>query len=270
MMYFPEIPIPEYYTKENYATLIDMFYSINGWQGESLGMLESGQQIYGFYRGDPKKPCIFMISTIHGDEWQASYWTKLFMEMLTKTEPNTHSKIFGLLDKSFCYYIIPVANPDGYINNTSTNANGVNLNRDYTNQTQLETQIITAKILDKKPVTVIDSHTQHSDNYSLATGNRYFDAAIAEAIRSSSNILSSAVTMYPHTTNENIARIWSSKQTCSTGRKTWGTLIEAPYSSEAENRQIRFGIVAQTLICLYSLGYHRFSIQNPTLQQLLN
>ncbi|SER81591.1 M14 family metallopeptidase [Salipaludibacillus aurantiacus] len=49
-------------------------------------------------------------------------------------------------------------NPDGRVANTRSNANGFDLNRDNTNQTQVETQLVTKLIAEWTPLSFLDMH----------------------------------------------------------------------------------------------------------------
>jgi len=66
---------------------------------------------------EPKK--ILVMSLIHGDETHAGALGRFWMERLMK------------VDARNSWRIIPVANPDGVKNKTRTNANGVDLNRNF-------------------------------------------------------------------------------------------------------------------------------------------
>lgn len=66
---------------------------------------------------NPKK--ILVLSLIHGDEKQAGELGRFWLERLSKIEARNS------------WRIIPIANPDGVNNNTRTNANGVDLNRNF-------------------------------------------------------------------------------------------------------------------------------------------
>lgn len=67
----------------------------------------------------PNAKKILVISLIHGDEKQAGELARFWLERLTT------------LDARNSWRIIPVANPDGVKKNTRTNANGVDLNRNF-------------------------------------------------------------------------------------------------------------------------------------------
>lgn len=62
---------------------------------------------------------ILVMSLIHGDEKQAGELGRFWLERLHKLDPRNS------------WRIIPIANPDGVKNATRTNANGVDLNRNF-------------------------------------------------------------------------------------------------------------------------------------------
>jgi murein peptide amidase A len=66
---------------------------------------------------NPRKILVF--SLIHGDELPAGSLARSWMERLMKVEPRNH------------WRVIPVLNPDGVKTKTRTNANGVDINRNF-------------------------------------------------------------------------------------------------------------------------------------------
>lgn len=73
--------------------------------------------------GDPKLPQLILIGGVHGDEPEGSFFVEDF---LAETEKKN-------LDSGFriCVRVIPAYNPDGLAENSRTNANGVDLNRNF-------------------------------------------------------------------------------------------------------------------------------------------
>ena len=66
---------------------------------------------------NPKRILVF--SLIHGDEFPSGSVARSWMERLTSIEPRNE------------WRVVPILNPDGLINKTRTNANGVDLNRNF-------------------------------------------------------------------------------------------------------------------------------------------
>lgn len=80
-----------------------------------------GEPIYNIdQKGNAKNPKkILVLSLIHGDETNAGSLGRFWLERLRKVEPRNS------------WRIIPVTNPDGVLAKTRTNANGVDLNRNF-------------------------------------------------------------------------------------------------------------------------------------------
>lgn len=71
---------------------------------------------------DKSKKRILVFSLIHGDETGAGSLVRYWMERLAEIEPRND------------WRIVPMLNPDGYDAKTRTNANGVDLNRNFPTQ----------------------------------------------------------------------------------------------------------------------------------------
>lgn len=74
-------------------------------------------------------PIVFMDACIHGDEPPCA---RALLNLITKIYTSDDTSIFSWLKNHVKFIIIPVANPYGYVNNTRGNANGVDLNRNFT------------------------------------------------------------------------------------------------------------------------------------------
>jgi hypothetical protein len=81
----------------------------------------SGEPIFhsDYESKNPKAKKILVISLIHGDETNAGSVARFWLERLQK------------VDARNSWRIIPVANPDGVRKKTRTNANGIDLNRNF-------------------------------------------------------------------------------------------------------------------------------------------
>ena len=143
-----------------------------------IGTDESGDyDMYKIELGDETKPTIMLQSGLHGTEWQGVQYTLKFMEMLEND--NYPDKDFReKLLNNFHIVYIPIANPWGYANTNETsrvggrnNSNDVDLNRDFEDFTQQETNIIKDVILEYKPFAFLDVHLIIASGTSLIIGN---------------------------------------------------------------------------------------------------
>lgn len=115
------------------------------------------RNIYTVELGNSSKPTIFIEASIHGNEWHSTIFLMRFMEQL---RDNTFP------DKSFRnhllarYHIVfvPIVNPYGYDNDARENQNSVDLNRDFFDFTQLESQAIRDSFISHKPFAFLDCH----------------------------------------------------------------------------------------------------------------
>ena len=99
-----------------------------------LGLSEEGRHIWAIQiTDDPDveedEPEFRYISTMHGDEWVGNEMCLFFIDLLTEgygVDPD----ITDLVDE-IDIWIVPLMNPDGYVDVERENANGVDLNRDF-------------------------------------------------------------------------------------------------------------------------------------------
>lgn len=166
------------YTRVDYQDIIDSLPS-TGCEIEVLGKDSSGvNDIYGVWYGDiTSKPVYYIVACIHGSEWRATHYALDFMTRIANPD-ETEEPYIAELRNTFAFYCIVCASPSGYINSTYTNANGVNLNRNYDNNwdsypigegtvqykgaspfSEPETRIVRDKMLALKPFVAADLHT---------------------------------------------------------------------------------------------------------------
>lgn len=137
-------------------------------QVENIGKDASGQyNMYAIHMGQDGKPPIMVHASMHGTEWHGAVYAMDFMEQLRDDTFPDHAFRAYLL-QNYKIIHIPVVNPWGFDNTTEyenksrnlgrANSNGVDLNRDYSDFTQAESQNV-KKIIDReKPFAFIDLH----------------------------------------------------------------------------------------------------------------
>lgn len=99
---------------------------------EQIGTSVQGRAIYAVILtetslNDPAKPLVRITGTIHGDEKSSTMTTLNFLTVVADNY-GTSDMCTYLLDNAEVW-VIPVLNPDGYVNDSRYNANSVDLNR---------------------------------------------------------------------------------------------------------------------------------------------
>lgn len=165
------------YEQGTYAELVDSLAD-TGCTVEQLGISSDGtNNLYGIHYGDlVNKPTVLVVGAQHGSEWVGAHYPIEFMRRIANADYYDEDVINSLRD-TFGFYCIVAANPYGYENVSYTNANGVNLNRNYDNNwesyevthpsqekgtapfSEPETQIIRDKFLELQPILAFDCHT---------------------------------------------------------------------------------------------------------------
>lgn len=122
-----------------------------------LGNSEKGLPIYKITIGTGDVP-ILLWSQMHGNE---STTTKALFDLINLLiDPNSQ---FGKLVLETCtLHIVPILNPDGAKEYTRLNGNGVDLNRDAQNLTQIESKILNRLIHAVKPQVACNLHGQRT------------------------------------------------------------------------------------------------------------
>jgi hypothetical protein len=103
--------------------------------------------------GDFKVP-FFVNASIHGDEKPGVDAAIRLIETLAYED---NDEVRAILD-SVILLVNVVANPDGRVQNTRSNANGFDLNRDFITQSQPETRAMVKVITEWNPMVLLDLH----------------------------------------------------------------------------------------------------------------
>jgi hypothetical protein len=125
-------------------------------QTEVEGYSEEKRPLYSITIGSGKFK-VFMWSQMHGNE---STTTKAIFDFLNCLEAESNNQ--SLLKQNFTFKIIPMLNPDGALRYTRENANGIDLNRDAKNRSQIEIQTIFRVFESFKPDLCLNMHDQRS------------------------------------------------------------------------------------------------------------
>ena len=263
------------YEKESFDDFVSNQLPVEGWEEEELGIDDWDNMIYGYKLGDFSKPCIFIRGSVHGDEWESSYWQLEFMkELVNPSVP--YKKIVRKLLNYFCFYSIPCANPSGFEAETRENGNDVDLNRDNVNVEETETQIFHSKFSEIKPVTFIDNHTVDTSTEYLGTGDIVTEGQIDisvvvdKMLQSMSFMRPKKVELYPwgELTDERRARVWASRQETIRGSNCFSILVEGARQDFLGTKEanMKFGVISNMLISIQSLYFFKESIYNPVNQ----
>jgi hypothetical protein len=134
------------------------------------GYSEEDRIISSFHLGHGSRK-ILIWSQMHGNETTT---TKAVMDLL-----NFFSLYKDITDSIFdlcSFVIIPVLNPDGALRYTRANANSVDLNRDASSRTQLESQLLNRVYTEFQPDFCFNMHDQRTI---FSAGNNPFPAALS-------------------------------------------------------------------------------------------
>lgn len=152
---FKESSLQGRYLKEE--DLLKVFKSLSfKYKIKNEGHSEEGRIISSFRLGTGKRK-ILIWSQMHGNETTT---TKSVIDLLNYFDvyPGISKKI---LEKC-SFIIIPVLNPDGAVNFTRVNSNGVDLNRDAFSKTQSESKILQRIYSEFKPNVCFNMHDQRT------------------------------------------------------------------------------------------------------------
>ena len=112
------------------------------------------------------------------------------MELIEHFAYDESAETLEILE-NFILLINPIQNPDGRVNSTRANGNGIDLNRDFITQSQPETKALAAVLADWNPLVLLDLHgfmpfmliepgtPPHNPNYEY---DLYLEWALAQAL----------------------------------------------------------------------------------------
>lgn len=262
------------YTLLDYDEFISTCQAEEGWTIENIGpSSDPTKDMFGMLLGDPEtQPVIYVVSSIHGNEWQAAYISQAFRRLLVSPPPG-HKETFEMLRNTFAWYFVPVGNPYGIQLRKDLpegdrftgryNANGVDVNRNFTAQSQPETQAIVSKFNDLKPVAFIDVHgigyTRYLDIGVRDPDYRVLAQRIKEATHAS--IGGKGIQWYspeiPGST-----RAWATKQDSKHGGKCLAFLVEIE-GEDAPEVTSYYGLNVMYFTALYIREWFRSGVLNP-------
>lgn len=236
--------------KQPYADLITSIDAVAGFTKHTLLPSAGGHPCYGYSIGDPVKPCIMILGAIHNPhEWKSAYGVRELMRVISN--PSLYSSeqtLVQYLKDKYRFYFIPVVSPDSYENSTTTNENGVWINRNFDYNWDItpieergpfpfsenETINIRDVFLNENSAILIDNHTVGNFNDLLMMREN----AIAELTTVVTDLLLDAETIYNDYNKlsnfvgfnyNSSAYNWASSQDGSLSDKAIGQVFEPGY-----------------------------------------
>ncbi|KZZ83660.1 M14 family zinc carboxypeptidase [Bacillus sp. SJS] len=118
-------------------------------------MRENPEKAQRYLKANPDiKPPILIHASIHGTEFVG---TDAALRLIERYGFKNDQETREIL-KNFTLIINVDANPDGRVDATRFNGNGIDLNRDFVTQSQLETQAAVKQIAELNPLVLLDLH----------------------------------------------------------------------------------------------------------------
>lgn len=267
MLRLPILYTPETIEKQPIHDLYEDIYNVPDWTIEELGKGEvSETEILGMNLGDPDRPTIFMVATVHGTEWAAAYYALEFAKFLA--DPGdyvTDTSHVEYLRRKYNFFLIPVGCPWGYENNSRENANGVNINRDYRSVSQKETQTIIAAFNSLHPVAFLDCHEVQTvtDHPALFTHGSSFNGLVMEGIKRMRYVYEDEVVEYPALADTS-GTAWANDQSSRYIDRVFGCLVESFRRSPTPGeRRVFYGTNAlYTMVTLFD-SWFTTRVMNP-------
>lgn len=262
--------------KTDYETLLEEIKAIDGFTTHELLESRQGRKIYGFSYGDTNKNTLYIQGQIHGShEWRTTHWVKKFMEILSDPQGLPQSHIINDLKARYSFYFIPCVNPDGYMNSTYVNAEGVAIDKNFDYNwdgfnpsphekgsapfSEPEAKNIKNVVESIKPVSFVCCHTWGgADGMKIRrSSNPSYEVITVDQFHSSS--LTSGVgdregTRLESSISQPTAYNWAGTQTSQQGRKIIASVLETG-SQETGYEQSRLGLNGLLTKCIYVDNY---------------
>lgn len=264
-------------TNNGYQHYLDNFLEVPGWESENLGEIPTtGFYMYGLKRNTNKgKPIIFIQSSVHGDEYQSTFWARQFAKYIANPDlaPVKLRQLLREIDNTFAFYWIPIANPWGYENLQRFNKDDANTNADYgVTQYHLESIIIKNKFVSLKPVLFVDNHTWDNVNTPChrlygRKGNsidNHYKIINNNWLSSTQMVTKEKVFEYWYPAPTDHFHSWSTYQIGQHGLNCMMALIEAD-KTKANSIQTMQGINALVSMVLHFYIWCKTRIENPIL-----
>ncbi len=205
----------------------------------SIGTDEGGLTIYKLTYGAAELPVLFLSCNMHGSEWGSA---ELAVEFANRWV-NSSAAEFVWLRSHFQAVIIPSLNPTGYDDETYTNDNGVNLNRNFDYNwsayplqnppsqeykgtaafSEAETQAARDLFQIHDPLLAVDVHTS-TDSGGIDPGGVY--APALAPVERTMGVLSDMATITWSVRGNPTATAWYGDQVSEHGYKTISSLVE--------------------------------------------
>lgn len=153
------MPLPyDFKTPLNYVSYAEMLTRIRNFDYSIIGKDASGNyNMYNVELGDRSNPTIYIVASLHGAEWHGSIFALRLMEEL-RDRTFADRQFAEHLLSSFHLVLVPIGNPWGYARKARRNFNNVDLNRDFYNHSQPETQAIVQNSKELEPFACLDLH----------------------------------------------------------------------------------------------------------------
>lgn len=243
-----------------------------GWTEHELGEASDGNVLYGYSFGSlSNQPTMFIQGTIHGGhEWRCAHWVARFRNVISES-PYLHN-----IRNRFSFFILPCLNPFGYVNNSYNNANGVNLNRNWDYNfdvngdgpypfSEPETAIVRDLVLEYRPILFIDAHTWGSrklpEGYQHGWGPRR--TVTMQNLHNSLALTTGVPGEYTTTANDASANNWAAGVTAKDGVFMPLSAYFEPAGGESEEFQSRVGLNALLMYCLFAAKMWRRRTLTP-------